>query len=179
MATSGNLSDEPICADESEALTRLQGIADFFLVHDRPIVRPVDDSVEQELLGRQQILRRARGHAPLPVRVAGGGPTVIALGADLKNTVALAIGRDVFLSQHIGDLESPRARWAFRSAASDLQRLYGARPAAIACDLHPAYASSLHARGLQPDAHGVQHHYAHVLACMAEHGLDAPVLGIC
>jgi hydrogenase maturation protein HypF len=179
VATSGNLSEEPICADEADAVSRLQGIADFFLVHNRPIVRPIDDSVERELLGRPQVLRRARGHAPLPIRVAQGGPTVLALGADLKNTVALGIGRDIFVSQHVGDLESPRARWAFRCAASDLPRLYGAEPAAIACDLHPGYASSLHALGIQAEAHRVQHHFAHVLACMAEHGMEGAVLGVC
>jgi hydrogenase maturation protein HypF len=179
VATSGNRSDEPICTDESEALGRLKGVADYFLVHNRPIVRPVDDSVARVLLGRGQILRRARGQAPLPIRVADEGPSVIGLGADMKNTVALSVGRNIFISQHLGDLETPQARSAFQGAVSDLPRLYGVKPVATGCDLHPGYASSRYARWIDAQACGVQHHYAHVLACMAEHGLGAPVLGIC
>ncbi len=106
VATSGNLSDEPICTDEREALSRLNGIADLFLVHDRPIARHVDDSVVRVLLNRELVLRRARGYAPLPVSVAPPLPPLLAVGAHLKNAVALASHTDVFLSQHIGDLET-------------------------------------------------------------------------
>ena len=121
VATSGNLSDEPICIDEREALQRLRNIADLFLVHNRPIVRHVDDSVARVVLGREQVLRRARGYAPLPVRLTDGRPAtaldtaspILAVGAHLKNTVALAIGPQVFVSQHIGDLETVQSYEAF------------------------------------------------------------------
>lgn len=178
VATSGNLSEEPICIDEREALERLQGIADVYLVHNRPIVRHVDDSIVHVVLGREMVLRRARGYAPLPVRVAPEGPPLIAFGGHLKNTVAVAKDGQVFLSQHIGDLETTRAFDAFREATDALQRLYDVTPARVACDQHPDYISTRHARELGLPVTAVQHHYAHVLACMAEHGLEGPVLGV-
>lgn len=177
VATSGNRSDEPICTDEREALARLAGIADRFLVHDRPIARHVDDSVARVLLGREQVLRRARGYAPLPVVLDRPGPCVLAVGGHLKNAVALAAGSAVFLSQHVGDLETAEAFGAFRAVCRDLPALYEAKPSAVACDLHPDYASTRHARASGLPVIAVQHHAAHVLACMAEHGMDGPVLG--
>src|SRR5208337_1824637 len=114
VATSGNLSDEPICTDELEALERLGGLADCFLVHDRPIARHVDDSVARILLGRELILRRARGYAPLPIHLARSLPPLLAVGAHLKNAIAAAVGTEVFVSQHIGDLETAQAFDAFR-----------------------------------------------------------------
>jgi hydrogenase maturation protein HypF len=182
VATSGNLSDEPICIDEHEALERLHGIADFFLVHDRPIVRPVDDSVVRVVRGREMVLRRARGYAPLPVHLKAPLPCVLAAGAHLKNTVALSIGHEVFLSQHIGDLETSEAHAAFRSVAADLPRLYEAAPEAVACDLHPDYLSTRYAAQLaarmEVPLHPVQHHWAHVLSCMAENEVEFPALGV-
>jgi hydrogenase maturation protein HypF len=178
VATSGNLSDEPICIDEHEALERLAGIADQFLVHDRPIVRPIDDSVARAVLGREQILRRARGYAPLPVHVNGPLPAVLAVGAHLKNAVALSVGTEIFISQHIGDLETEPAYSAFRRVAADLPRLYDRVPELVACDLHPEYLSTKFAAECAADRVAVQHHYAHVLACMAENELDPPVLGV-
>jgi hydrogenase maturation protein HypF len=182
VATSGNLSGEPICIDEHEALTRLNGIADLFLVHDRPIARPVDDSVVRVMAGTECVLRRARGYAPLPIEFADPLPVVIASGAHLKNTVAMSIGRQVFVSQHIGDLETPEAVSTFQYALKDLQGLYEQPAEIIACDLHPDYRSTLLAGELaeqfQKPLIQVQHHYAHVLACMAEHQLPAPVLGV-
>jgi hydrogenase maturation protein HypF len=231
VATSGNLSDEPICIDEREALQRLHAIADVFLVHDRPIVRHVDDSVVRVMCGREMVLRRARGYAPLPISVgrhcqapnkgvsqngaggsrapwtggsldrASGGervkrPTILAFGAHLKNTIALKVDDNVFLSQHIGDLETKQAYVAFRRAAADLPRLYDASIDTVGCDLHPDYLSTKQAddfagRAGSPlpaadGAHGVtrptkisvQHHFAHVVACMAENGIEPPVLGI-
>jgi hydrogenase maturation protein HypF len=178
VATSGNCSDEPICTDEHEALARLAGIADVFLVHDRPIVRHVDDSVVRVVMGREMVLRRARGYAPLPVEVAESLPPLLAAGGHLKNTVAVSVGRQVFLSQHIGDLETAPALEAFRGAASDLPRIYNVRPEAVACDLHPDYHSSRFAERAGVPVVRVQHHYAHILACMAEHGLAGPVLGV-
>jgi hydrogenase maturation protein HypF len=178
VATSGNLSDEPICIDEHEALERLSGIADLFLVHNRPIVRHVDDSVVRVMAGRQMVVRRARGYAPLPIRVRDPLPPLVAAGAHLKNTVAVAHGQNVFISQHIGDLETVQAFEASKRAAADLQKLYDLRPVAAVCDLHPDYLSTQAAEASGLPVIHVQHHYAHVLACMAEHDIEPPVLGV-
>lgn len=179
VATSGNLTDEPICIDEHEAVSRLQGIADTYLVHDRPIVRYLDDSVARVMLGREQVLRRARGYAPFPVHLKEPLPaTVLAVGGHLKNTVALGFGSEVFLSQHIGDLETGQAYDAFHRMAGDLPRLYETQPELVACDLHPEYHSTAFAGRLTARPIPVQHHRAHVLACMAENELAPPVLGV-
>jgi hydrogenase maturation protein HypF len=185
VATSGNRSDEPICTDEQEALQRLGGLADLFLVHDRPIARQVDDSVARVMLGRELVLRRARGYAPLPIHVKTPLASALALGAQLKNTIAVSAGTEVFVSQHIGDLETAQAIEAFRKVIGDFQRLYDLQPVVVVCDAHPDYYSSQLARenavvgcGRQIRVVSVQHHYAHVLACMAENELEPPVLGI-
>jgi hydrogenase maturation protein HypF len=178
IATSGNLSEEPICTDEREALARLRTIVDCFLVHDRPILHHADDSVVREMGGRELLLRRARGFAPLPVYVEHELPTLLAVGAHQKNTIALSVGKQAFVSQHIGDLETEAAYDAFRSVIGDFQEMYEATPAAIACDLHPDYMSTQFARSAGAATVSVQHHYAHVLSCMAENHLRAPVLGI-
>ncbi len=178
VATSGNLSDEPICTDEYEALDRLGDIADVFLVHNRPIVRHVDDSIVREIAGREIILRRARGYAPLPIHVETALPRVLAVGAHLKNSIAAAIDQDIFISQHIGDLETPQAFDAFQAVIESFKRLYEFEPEIVACDLHPDYLSTQYARTTELPLLQVQHHYAHVLACMAEHNLNGPVLGI-
>jgi hydrogenase maturation protein HypF len=183
VATSGNRSDEPICTDEHEALERLAGIADLLLVHNRPIARHVDDSVARVALGRELLLRRARGYAPLPIHAGDpDAPRVLAAGAHQKNTVAIGGAGQVFLSQHIGDLETPQALAAAGRAADGLASLYEWRPALVACDAHPDYRSTRYAEQLAeandlPLAR-VQHHYAHVLACMAENELDGPALGV-
>jgi hydrogenase maturation protein HypF len=179
VATSGNRSDEPICTDEEEARERLVDIADFFLIHDRPIVRPVDDSVARIALGSEMILRRSRGYAPLPIVLREESEPVLAVGAHLKNTVALANGSNIFISQHIGDLETPEAFCAFEHAADTLQCLYDGHPQVVACDLHPDYLSTQYARRINPRPFAVQHHHAHIAACMAEHQLTGEVLGIC
>ncbi len=178
VATSGNLSDEPICTDEREALSRLGHIADCFLVHDRPIARHVDDSVAWVIAGAPRLLRRARGYAPLPVLMQHDLPTILAVGAHLKNTVALSVGRQVFLSQHIGDLETPEALGAFERVIADFLRLYEATPAAVAHDLHPDYLSTRWAQKSGLPAIAVQHHHAHLAACLAENGADGPALGV-
>lgn len=178
IATSGNLSDEPIAVSNEEATTRLKDIVDHFLMHNRPIVRPCDDSVVRLTRGRAGILRRARGYAPLGVRVQHELPPVLAVGGHLKNTVAIAVGRDVFMSQHIGDLDTLEARRAFERAIDDLCRLYSFKPQAIACDLHPDYASTLWAeRSGLPLIH-IQHHQAHVAACAAENNVEGEYLGV-
>ena len=189
VATSGNLSDEPLCTDEREARERLRGIADFFLIHNRPIVRHVDDSIARVVLGREMVLRRARGLAPLPIRMRSEGGArparVLGVGAHLKNAVALAVGANVFISQHIGDLETVPADQAFRRVIADFEKLYAAAPEIVAADLHPDYLSTRFALEPQPAAKNaaprvvrVQHHIAHVLSCVAENEIPLPVLGV-
>jgi hydrogenase maturation protein HypF len=216
VATSGNLSDEPICTDEREALERLGDIADVFLVHNRPIVRHVDDSIVRVMLDRELVLRRARGYAPLPITLnpqprKGAWPPrgftpstlnpqpILAVGAHLKNAVALSVGNQVFISQHIGDLETEQAHTAFRRVIADFEKLYDARPQIIAADLHPDYLSTKFALERRPPARHesenasdqravpeagvpivmqVQHHIAHVLSCMAENEIAPPALGV-
>ena len=178
VATSGNLSDEPICTDEYEAVTRLAGIADLFLVHDRPIVRHVDDSIVRVVLGRELVLRRARGYAPLPIPLRRPAPPLLAVGAHLKNTVAITAGANVFISQHIGDLETPQSLAAFHQVIDSVGTLYRAQPVAVVADLHPGYLSTKYAHTLGLPVTSVQHHYAHVAACMAENDLKGRVLGV-
>ncbi len=178
VATSGNRSDEPIAIDNDEALARLGGIADLFLLHNRPVARPCDDSVARVSRGRESILRRARGYAPLPVRVFRDLPPILAVGGHLKNTVAVALGRQVVVSQHIGDLDTPESRSAFERAIEDLCRLYRFEPKAVACDLHPDYASTRWARATGLPVTAVQHHHAHAAACAAENDLRGGYLGV-
>ena len=178
IATSGNRSDEPICIDNDEAHTRLAGIADRFLMHNRPIVRACDDSVVRLTRGRAGILRRARGYAPLGIRLRRKVPSVLAVGGHLKNTVAIGVDQDVFLSQHIGDLETVEARGAFEKAIVDLCRLYNFKPEAVVCDLHPDYASTHWAEASGLPVIKVQHHQAHVAACAAENEVEGPYLGV-
>lgn len=190
VCTSGNLSDEPMAYEDAEARARLGGLADLLLVHNRPIVRPVDDSVLRVDGDGPTLLRRARGFAPLAVPLglegprgsALGGPCVLALGAHQKNTVALLKGGELIMSQHLGDLASLEGAGVQERTVTDLLAFFGARPERIACDLHPDYPSTRLAEGLA-QAWGVplmrvQHHHAHGAACAAEHGLKGPVLAL-
>lgn len=179
VATSGNRADEPLCTDQREAVARLANIADAFLAHDRPIVRPVDDSVVRIVAGRPLTLRRSRGYAPLPIAVGGDHSPILALGAHLKNTVALAMDGNVIISQHLGDLDTTESMDAFERATDALGRLHATQTDMIACDLHPDYASTRRAERMTSAPIRVQHHHAHVVACMAEHGLSGEVLGVC
>jgi len=178
VATSGNLSEEPICTDEREALERLHGIADLFLVHDRPIARHVDDSIVRVALGRELVLRRARGYAPLPIRVTHELPSLLAVGGHLKSAVAVSAGRSVFVSQHIGDLETVQSYEAFQRVIADFRSLYALEPVGIVCDAHPDYLSTRFAAKHGLPILSVQHHHAHILGCMAENDLEGEVLGI-
>ena len=178
VATSGNRSEEPICIDNEEALKRLKGIADDFLMHDRPIQRHVDDSIARVVLSDTQILRKARGYAPLPVTVSKQIKDCLAVGAHLKNAVALACKRRIFTSQHIGDLETVESYHAFEAATRDLPRLYDCDPELVVRDKHPDYLSSHFARTSSKPTVKVQHHLAHVFSCMADNNIDAPVLGV-
>ena len=182
VCTSGNLSEEPMSITPEEGLARLGKIADLFLVHDRPIVRPVDDSVARIFRGRIQLLRRARGYAPLPCRMPRGSSKILAVGAHQKNTVALLLGPSAIVGAHIGDLDNILSQKVHRRAIEDLLTFYEVIPEAIACDLHPDYASTLLAQELSRHFGvplvSVQHHHAHIAACMAEHHLEGPVLGV-
>jgi hydrogenase maturation protein HypF len=178
VATSGNRSDEPICTDEREAIERLHGLADVFLVHNRPIARHVDDSIVRVAAGRELVLRRARGYAPLPVSLGSGAATVLGVGAHLKNSVALSVGANVFVSQHVGDLETVEAFGAFEHVIAAFERMYEARPVTVARDAHPDYLSSAYAIRRGAPTRTVQHHLAHVLSCMAENEARPPALGV-
>jgi hydrogenase maturation protein HypF len=182
VCTSGNLADEPLSTDPDEALVRLGGIADLFLVHDRPIVRPVDDSVAVVEGETARVLRRARGHAPVPLLVAEDSAPILAVGGHLKSTVSLRLGRRIVTSQHLGDLSSAEGVAHLERAVEDLLRFYRVRPAAVVRDLHPDYASTRLAERLGAEwsipVHGVQHHHAHVESCRAEHDFAGEVLGL-
>jgi hydrogenase maturation protein HypF len=184
VATSGNLSGEPICIDEFEALARLGRIADIFLVHNRPIARAVDDSVACIALGKPLLLRRARGYAPLPVPMPSGTslPPLIAVGAHQKNTLAIAEAERLILSQHIGDLENAESERAFSQTLRDLAHMHAVQPRLIVCDAHPDYLSTRHAEQLAIEQAvpllRVQHHHAHALACMAENAIRPPFLAV-
>jgi len=178
VATSGNLSDEPICIDEYEALEHLATIADVFLVHNRPIERPVDDSIVQFVDGELQILRRARGYAPLSLELTDTLPTTLAVGSHLKNTVAITHNDQLFLSQHIGDLNNTKTNDVFLQEIDDFKRLYDLTPEQIVHDLHPDYLSTQYAQKTGLACYAVQHHVAHVLAGMLDNRIDDAVLGV-
>lgn len=179
VATSGNISEEPICTDEHEALQRLRNIADFFLVHNRPIVRPVDDSVVRIVNGDVMVLRRARGYAPQPISLnATSTSSVLGVGGHLKNTVAVNKDSYVFLSQHIGDMENARAYSLFIETVQKTEELFACRPSRVVADKHPDYPTAVYAQSLGLTTEFVQHHAAHALACMAEHGISGPVFAV-
>jgi hydrogenase maturation protein HypF len=175
VATSGNISDEPIATEDT---SRLTPVADAFITHDRPIARAADDSVVRLSRGRELVLRRARGYAPLPVLVKRPLPRVVALGGHLKSSVAITIDRQVVVSQHIGDLDTLEARAAFERAVHDLLVLYEFRPDLVACDLHPDYYSTVFAATLPWPVARIQHHQAHVAACAAENDIEGDYLGV-
>jgi hydrogenase maturation protein HypF len=182
VMTSGNLGGEPIVTDDARALTRLAPLVDGWLTHDRPIHVPCDDSVVRLVDGEELPVRRSRGYAPLPVALPVDVPATLAVGADLKNTFALARGRYAWLGQHIGEMDDLDTLEAFGAAEKHLEALTGVQPVHLAADAHPAYRSTAWATRNAGDrpVHSVQHHHAHVAAAMAEHGLDAEatVIGI-
>ncbi len=189
VCTSGNLGEEPMCTSNAEALERLRDVADLFLMHDRPVVRPVDDSVGRVGAdGQLVVLRRARGFSPMPLRLAEGVAPVIALGGQLKSTVAIALpdphggNGHVVVSQHLGDLHSAEGDRLLERTVHDLSAFFGVKPRVFACDLHPDYASTRLAERLSAASGAqlvrVQHHHAHIAACMAEHGITERALGV-
>jgi hydrogenase maturation protein HypF len=183
VMTSGNLSDEPIAFEDADALARLGGIADLFLVHDRPIASRCDDSVARVVAGKPLLLRRARGFVPRPVRLRRRfrRPT-LGVGAQLKNACCLARGDEAVLGPHVGDLDGLETFGAFEAAVARLEAFLSLRPEALACDLHPLYLSTRWARdraaALGVPLVEVQHHHAHAAAAAAEHGLEGPALAL-
>jgi hydrogenase maturation protein HypF len=178
VMTSGNLSEEPIAIDNREAVHRLSGLADYFLVHNRDILLRCDDSVVRVAGGITRQLRRSRGFVPVPVFLKDDQPSVLAVGGELKNTICLTKGKHAFLSQHVGDLENVESYSFFHEAIEHLERILEIRPEIIAYDLHPNYFSTRWAQQ-QSGAKlvGVQHHHAHIASCMAENHLEGRVIG--
>jgi hydrogenase maturation protein HypF len=188
VLTSGNLSDEPQCIDNEEAREKLGGIADYFLLHDRDIVNRVDDSVVRSIDHQVQVLRRARGYAPEPIKLPEGfeaAPPILAMGSELKNTFCLLRDGQAILSQHLGDLENAVAFSAYQQTLNLYLNLFEHQPGAIAVDLHPEYLSTKLGEEVAIASNlllqQIQHHHAHIAACMAENNLPLntePVLGI-
>lgn len=179
VMTSGNVSEEPIVTSNEEARQRLAGIADAFLFHDRDIYMRVDDSVVRTFEGRPRAVRRSRGFAPYPIELGDEQLEVLACGGELKNTFCLTKGRYALLSQHIGDLENYETLLFFTETLEQMKKLFRVEPRVVACDLHPNYLSTRFARELDvPVKIPVQHHHAHIAACMAENGLRDKVIGV-
>ncbi|MEU6784128.1 carbamoyltransferase HypF [Nonomuraea angiospora] len=180
VLTGGNVSGEPIAYEDDDALTRLSGIADAFLIHDRPIHVRADDSVVRPMAGEVTVLRRARGYAPEPLAMRWPAPRpVLACGAELKSTFCLAEGRRAFVSQHIGNLENHETLRSFVESIDHFCGLFGIRPEVVAHDLHPGYLSTRHAMEIHGvELLGVQHHHAHIASCLADNGDPGPVLGV-
>jgi len=178
VMTSANFSEEPICIDNDEALERLTHIADNFLLHNRDIYLRTDDSVVIEMSGTIRPIRRSRGFAPRPIFLQHKGPSVLAVGGELKNVVGLSKDEKVFLSQHIGDLENLEAFEFFQMTIDHLKSIFEIKPELIVHDLHPEYLSTKWAKDQSIPLLGVQHHHAHLAACLAENNLDEPVIGI-
>ena len=181
VMTSGNLSEEPIARDNDEALRRLSGIADYFLINNRDIYSRYDDSVAMVERGVVQLTRRARSYAPYPIRLPFKTRQVLGCGAEEKNTFCLTMDNYAFVSQHIGDMENMETLEHFNSTISLYKRLFHIEPEIAAHDLHPDYLASKYARELGESGMKlvpVQHHHAHIAACMADNGLDSPVIGV-
>jgi len=178
VMTSGNISGEPICTSNAEALDRLAGIADLFVLHNRDIVTRVDDSVVKRVAGEIRAFRRARGYAPEPLHISQKLPEFIGCGGGLKSTFSLARSTSIYPSQHIGDLYNTTSLSFYSESVDNLKRLYEIVPVAAACDLHPDYLSSHFAVELGLPLYKIQHHHAHAAAVMAEHNLEGPVLAV-
>ncbi|MBC8208178.1 MAG: carbamoyltransferase HypF [Desulfobulbaceae bacterium] len=178
VMTSGNRSGEPICTSNDEAREQLHGIADAFLFHNREIVNRIDDSVVRVMAGRPHLIRRARGYVPEPVTLPWDLPPLLACGGGLKSTFCLATGQTAQVSQHIGDMSSLEVMEFYQESMAHQQRLLRIEPELAICDLHPDYLSTRIAQESGLPLVQVQHHHAHVVAVMAEHGLDTQVVGV-
>ena len=179
VMTSANLVDEPICTGNREALDRLQGIADYFLVHNRDIRVRCDDAIGFVSDGEPKLLRRSRGFVPQPIHLKEAHPAVLALGGQLKNALCILKGCFAFISPHIGDLETPQARDFFHESLALLKRITESDPRMIACDLHPAYYSTQASQEFPAErVFRIQHHHAHIVSCMAENQIEGDVIGL-
>ncbi len=179
VMTSGNRTDEPIAIANDDAFNRLADIADYFLVHNRDIYLRSDDSLVRPAAGAIRPIRRARGYVPVPVFLRHEVPPILALGAELKNTICLTKADRAFVSQHIGDLENVATHRFFKKTIDHLTRILDIRPEIVAFDMHPDYLSTEYARNMTDVAKiTVQHHHAHIVSAMAEHGLSDPVIGL-
>jgi hydrogenase maturation protein HypF len=183
VMTSGNISEEPISRDNSEALVHLKGIADYFLIHNRDIYARYDDSVTMIERKEVQVIRRARGYAPFPVRLNFQSKQILACGADEKNSFCLTRDNYAFVSQHIGDLDNLETLDSLETTIALYRKLFRIEPEIIACDLHPDYASTRYATALASQKDGlqlvpVQHHHSHIVSCMVDNAIDTPVIGV-
>lgn len=182
VMTSGNLSDEPIVKDNGDALARLSPLADAFLLHNRDIHVVCDDSVTRVFEGRELPIRRSRGYSPMPVKLWGDGPCVLAVGGELKSAFCLTRGDNAYMSQHIGDMENLETLAAFEHAFAHFRALFRAKPEALICDLHPNYLSTRWAVAYAAEKKlpliRVQHHYAHLASVMAEYAREQPAIGV-
>jgi hydrogenase maturation protein HypF len=179
VMTSGNVSDEPIAFEDADALARLAGIADLFLVHDRPIHMRTDDSVVRSTAWTPLMQRRSRGYVPASLGLPVAGPPLVACGAQLKNTFCVAKGARAWVGHHVGDLENWETLRSFREGIAHFERLFAVEPQLVAHDLHPDYLSTKEALERGAVGHvGVQHHHAHLAACLAEHEERGPAIGL-
>ncbi len=178
VMTSGNLSDEPICTQNDEALERLRGIADFFLLHNRDILTRVDDSVARVAAGKPRLLRRARGFSPVPIQLQHKTKNILGCGAEKKSSFCIVRNQEAYISQHIGELTSPECLDFYTESIDHLQKVLESDITHTACDLHPDYLSSRYAGKLDLPCSQIQHHHAHTGAVMAEHGLDETVMSV-
>ena len=183
VMTSGNISEEPIAKDNDEAIRRLGGIADYFLLHNRDIYARYDDTVAMVEMGKVQLVRRARGYAPYPIHLPFKAKQVLACGAELKNTLCFTKDDHAFLSQHIGDMENMETLEHFETTIELYQRLFRIEPQVIAYDMHPEYLSTKYAQELAARPSNimfvpVQHHHAHIASCLVENGMESPVIGV-
>ena len=182
VMTSGNLSEEPIAKDNDEALARLRGIADYYLLHNRGIFARYDDSVYIVEDDKPQVIRRARGYAPYPIFLPFKSKQILACGAELKNAFCLTKDEHAFLSQHIGDMENEETLEHFENTIEFYKKLFRIEPEAITCDMHPEYLSTRYALqlGAEPGLRliPVQHHHAHIVSCLVENGFEGPVIGV-
>ena len=183
VMTSGNISEEPIARDNDEALVRLRGIADYFLVHNRDIYSRYDDSVAMVVLGKAQLMRRARGYAPFPIHLPFNARQILACGPELKNTFCLTRDNYAFISQHIGDMENMETMEHFETTLELYKKLFRIEPEIVAYDMHPEYLSTKYAKSLG-ETHKdmklvpVQHHHAHIVSCMVENDVEERVIGV-
>jgi len=179
VMTSGNISEEPLVSSNEEALEKLSGIADCFLMHNRDIINKIDDSVTRIIAGREAVIRRARGYAPEPMLLPEQLPEILSCGPEQKNTFCLTRDRHAFVSQHIGDLDNLPTLEYYERMIAFYKHIFRINPLIVAHDLHPAYLSTQYAQSIgNVQLIGVQHHHAHIVSCMLENGITGQVIGI-